>query len=361
LNFLDPIRGAQLLGRTPAAIDLAPLASHYSGRSVLVTGAAGSIGSELCRQLLAFQPRHLACLDRDVRSLADLQKSLASHPESATCSFHDADILAARTVEKLLGDYQNEIIFHAAAEKHVPLMESRVVEAIRTNVLGTASLLQAAAKHRVSQFIFVSSDKAVEPVSVVGATKRAGELLLSASPARAARCSVRFGNVLGSSGSVLEIWSREVQDGEPLTITEPTADRYFLLPTEAIALLLQVASLPGNGTYIFEMGEPVQIGELAHAFLKQHPSQAAPQFRTIGLRPGEKLHESLVSASETLLPTHFDRVHRVLSDAAPAPSWDALSASLEALQTACERPETAHQLKSRLQTLVPDYRPAINL
>jgi len=345
------------LGRSPAAIDLSHLASHYSGSSILVTGAAGSIGSQLCRQLLAFKPRHLACLDSDSHALAGIRKALESCPESANCSFHHVDILDQPSVEQLLRVAQSEILFHAAAEKHVPLMESRVAEAIRTNILGTASLLRAAENSGVSQFVFVSSDKAVEPISVVGATKRAGELLLAAWPASIARCSVRFGNVLGSSGSVLEIWSREVQNGVPLTITDPAADRYFLLPTEAIALLLQAASLPGNGTYIFDMGDPVQISELARVFLEQHPSHAGIASRIIGLRPGEKLHERLVAASETLLPTHFDRVHRVVP-AGPNVGWETLSGALEALQTACLRPETADRLKSRLQTLVPDYSPA---
>ena len=349
----------QLFTQSSASVDLAPIRSEFSGRTLLVTGAAGSIGSELCKQLLTLDPKHVACLDRNGPALSDLRLGLTQSNPSALRSFYVADILDAPRIQEILRDLQPEIVFHVAAEKHVVLMESNVKTAVNTNVVGTQTVLQAATAAGVEKFVFISSDKAVYPASVVGVTKRIGELMLAARQANATCCiSARFGNVFGSSGSVIPIWAEQLQNGEPLTVTHPDAQRFFLSRSDAASRLLQATTIGQHADiFVFDMHQPIRIIDLAHAFLRHQaalsPSQADKQIQFIGLREGEKLTEQLFHDDELILPTVFANIKRTSALGRNQP-WQVLSQQLTALRSSLAT-DTDLQVRTQLKTIVPHY------
>jgi FlaA1/EpsC-like NDP-sugar epimerase len=349
----------QLFAQSSASVDLAPIRSEFSGRTLLVTGAAGSIGSELCKQLLTLDPEHVACLDHNEPALSDLRLALTQCNPSALCSFHVADILDAPRIQEILRDLHPEIVFHVAAEKHVVLMESNVRTAVSSNVFGTQTVLQAATAAGVEKFVFISSDKAVYPASVVGVTKRIGELMLAAWPANATCCiSARFGNVFGSSGSVIPIWANQLRNGKPLTVTHPDALRFFLSPPDAASRLLQATTIGQHADiFVFDMHLPIRIIELARAFLRHHaalsPSQADKQIQLIGLREGEKLTEQLFQADEPILPTVFANIKRTSALGRNQP-WQVLSQQLTALSSSLAT-DTGLQVRTQLKAIVPHY------
>ena len=354
-NYVAQIE--QLFARPTANVDLAPIRSKFSERTLLVTGAAGSIGSELCKQLLALDPKHVACLDHNEPALSRLRLGLALSNPSDLCSFYVADILDAPRIQEILLTLRPEVVFHVAAEKHVVLMESNVKTAVNTNVFGTQTVLEAATAAGVDKFVFISSDKAVYPASVVGVTKRIGELMLAARPVNGTRCiSTRLGNVFGSSGSVVPIWTEQLRNGEPLTVTHPDAERFFLAPTDAASRLLQATTIGRHGDiFIFDMQQPIPIIGLVRAFLRHHaalsPSQADKQIRFIGLREGEKLTEQLFFKNETLLRTSYEAMMRIKPS---IPDSDDVAKHLNDLKTtlvSCGE----RQIRSKLRTIVPEY------
>ena len=349
----------QLFAQQTASVDLAPIRSEFSGRTLLVTGAAGSIGSELCKQLLTVDPKHVACLDHNEPALSDLCLGLTQCNPSALCSFYVADILDAPRIQEILRDLHPEIVFHVAAEKHVVLMESSVKTAVNTNVFGTQTVLQAATATGVEKFILISSDKAVYPANVVGVTKRIGELMLAARPTSGTRCiSARFGNVFGSSGSVIPIWAEQLRNGEPLTVTHPEAERFFLASTDAASRLLQATTIGQHADiFVFDMHQPIRIIDLARAFLRHHaalsPSQADKEIQFIGLRESEKLTEQLFHDDEPILPTVFANIKRTSALGRNQP-WQVLSQQLSALSSSLAT-ATDLQLRTQLKTIVPHY------
>jgi FlaA1/EpsC-like NDP-sugar epimerase len=354
-----PAQIEQLFAQPSTIVDLAPIRSEFSGRTLLVTGAAGSIGSELCKQLLTVDPKHVACLDHKEAALWDLRLGLTQCNPSALCSFHVVDIMDAPRVRQIMQELRPEIVFHVAAEKHVVLMESNVKTAVNTNVFGTQVVLQAATAAGVEKFVFISSDKAVYPASVVGVTKRIGELMLAAWSTEGTRCiSARFGNVFGSSGSVIPIWAEQLRNGEPLTVTHPEAERFFLASTDAASRLLQATTIGRHGDiFIFDMQQPIRIIDLAHAFLRVHAkspaSQADTQIEFIGLREGEKLAEQLFHDDEPILPTVFANIKRT-SALGRNQSWQGLSQQLTALNSSLAA-ATDLQVRTQLKTIVPHY------
>jgi FlaA1/EpsC-like NDP-sugar epimerase len=275
------------------------------------------------------------------------------------CSFHVADILDAARIQEILLTLRPVIIFHVAAEKHVVLMESNVKTAVNTNVFGTQTVLQAATAAGVEKFVFISSDKAVYPASVVGVTKRVGELMLAARAAQGTRCiSARFGNVFGSSGSVIPIWAEQLRNGGPLTVTHREAKRFFLAPSDAASRLLQATTIGRHGDiFVFDMQQPIRIIELAHAFLRHHaalsPSQADQQIQFIGLREGEKLTEQLFHDDEPILSTEFANIKRT-SALGRNQSWQVMSQQLTALRSLLAT-DTDLQVRTHLKTIVPHY------
>ena len=296
-SSIRDLRIDDLLGRSPVPTDLASVRALLEGRRVLVTGAGGSIGSEIARQVAACDPASLLLLDHDETHLHDVMSSLTSPAIPLLTDIRHRDHVA-----RVFADQRPDVVFHAAAHKHVPLLESHPCEAVKTNVQGTRNVLDAARAVGVERFIFVSTDKAVEPSSVMGATKRLGErLTLDAAEAGQRFSAVRFGNVLGSRGSVIPTFLRQIASGGPVTVTDARMTRYFMSIPEAVHLVLQAAALSEGGEiFMLEMGEPVRILDLAARMVRLSGFRpgADIEIRVTGIRPGEKLEEELRQTCE---------------------------------------------------------------
>jgi FlaA1/EpsC-like NDP-sugar epimerase len=300
-----------LLGRRQVVTDLAAVRAALEGRRVLVTGAGGSIGSEICRQVSGFAPALLVLLDNDDTHLHDVAST-------TSCRFEQvlADVSRRDAVARAFDQWRPEVVFHAAALKHVPILETHAVEAVNTNVFGTLNVLDAAAGSGTERFVLISTDKAVRPASVMGATKRLGEqLLIERATTGLAYCAVRFGNVLGSRGSVIPTFQRQIAAGGPVTVTDPHMTRFFMSVEEAVQLVLQAGVMAEQGDiYMLEMGEPLSILELAQRMIRLsglHPGTDIP-IRITGTRAGEKLHEELHSPEEHLLTTRHPSIVRLV-------------------------------------------------
>jgi FlaA1/EpsC-like NDP-sugar epimerase len=314
----DP-RISDLLGRRPVRTDVAAVARHLAGKRVLVTGAGGSIGSELCRQLHRFAPAELIMLDRDESALHAIQ--LALHGRALLDSDETilADIRDPHRVREVFEQFRPQIVFHAAALKHLPLLERYPAEAVKSNVLGTRNVLEAAAACGVESFVNISTDKAADPVSVLGYSKRVAERLTASMAARASGSymSVRFGNVLGSRGSVLTALSAQVAAGGPVTVTHPDVTRYFMTADEAVQLVLQAAVIGSSGeVLVLDMGEPVRIADIARRLAAGAPHPVDIVFT--GLRPGEKLAEDLLGQGEVDNRPHHPLIrHAIVTQLPP--------------------------------------------
>ena len=297
----------------------------YRGKRILVTGAGGSIGSELVRQLLIFRSVRIAILDKDENSIYELEQELKAQTPEALIEPQIADLRYPGRLRGIFAEFRPEVVFHAGAHKHVPLMEKHPCEAILNNVHGTKNLLDSSCEYGVERFVFISSDKAVNPTNVMGATKRAGEKLVqtyAASKGLRAAC-VRFGNVMCSRGSVIPLFQKQIAQGGPIKITHPDIARFFMTIPEAVELVLCAGSLANEGTiFVLDMGSPRKILDLARqmiALCGLEPGKDI-QIEITGLRPGEKLNEELVGPGETLLPTRFEKIsmisHRPFNDEA---------------------------------------------
>ena len=300
------------------ALDPTVVRTVIQGRRVLVTGAGGSIGSELCRQVAAFRPASLLMLDRYENGLFATEHTLLR--ESPNVERHQviADITDRPRMERIFAAYRPEIVFHAAAHKHVPLMELNPSEAIKNNVGGTRTVAEVALAHGASRFILISTDKAVNPSSVMGATKRVAELVTQTLARRSTGtvfAAVRFGNVLGSNGSVVPLFMEQIEKGGPVTVTHPDMRRFFMLIPEAVQLVLHAASVARQGeTYILDMGEQVKVADVAQDLIRlsaQRRTDGEIRIEFIGPRPGEKLYEELVGDDEVLESSDQDRISRV--------------------------------------------------
>lgn len=312
LDQLHPVDVADLIARTPVEIDLAQVASYLTGKVVLVTGAGGSIGSEIARQVHAFAPRTLVCLDRDESALHAVQLSiygmgLLDTPDMVLCDIRDLEALHA-----VFERHRPDVVFHAAALKHLPLLEQYPDEGWKTNVLGTLNVLECAAVNHVERLVNISTDKAADPTSVLGRTKRQAEELTSwfAQNHSGFYTSVRFGNVLGTRGSVLFTFREQIRQGGPVTIVHPEVTRYFMTIPEACQLVIQSGAFGTSGeVYVLDMGEPVKILDVAKRLIRKSGKQVEIVFT--GLRPGEKLHETLFSFDESARGTEHPLIRRV--------------------------------------------------
>ncbi len=302
-----------LLGREPVKLDTAAIAGYLENKCVLVTGAGGSIGSELCRQIVRYQPRKLILLGKGENSIFSIYQELQGRPEPVEFLPVIADIRDENRLEHIFKELRPDVVFHAAAHKHVPLMEANVCEAVTNNIFGTQVVAKLSSKFGVNTFILVSSDKAVNPTSVMGASKRIAELIVQdlALKSQTKYVAVRFGNVLASRGSVVPIWRQQIAKGGPVTVTHPEATRYFMLIPEAVQLILQAATLGAGGEiFVLDMGSPVKIIDLANDLIRfsgLRPGQDI-QIEFTGLRPGEKLYEELLTASEALSKTSYEKI-----------------------------------------------------
>ncbi len=294
-----PLTEADLLGRHQIDTDIAAIADYITGRRVLVTGAGGSIGSELCRQLHRFGPDALIMVDRDESALHAVQMAIEGRALLDSDRLVVADIRDADRMREVFAHHRPDVVFHTAALKHLPLLEMYPAEAVKTNVQGTLNVLEAAARAGVDRFVNISTDKAADPTSVLGYTKRIAEQLTSWFAARedGVYLSVRFGNVLGSRGSVLGAFERQVAEGGPITVTHPDVTRYFMTVTEAVQLVVQAGAVGLDGeALVLDMGEPVKIVDVARRLVAQADRPIDIVFT--GLRPGEKMHEVLLGQSE---------------------------------------------------------------
>jgi FlaA1/EpsC-like NDP-sugar epimerase len=320
------IRLEDLLTREQVTHHAPQVAETIRDQVVMVTGAGGSIGSELARQIWSFGPRKLVLIDRAESPLYLIQRELELRRQdgrgSGELSVHLANVASRAVMQRVIANEKPAVIFHAAACKHVPMMEEHPSEGVQVNVGGTMAVLSAAKEAGVPRFVLVSTDKAVEPSSVMGATKRMAEWLVAEAAAETGRdyVAVRFGNVLGSAGSVLPIFQSQLENGEPMTITHPDMTRYFMTILEAGWLILDAAAIgkPGD-LFVLDMGEPVRIVDMARDLIRlSGRSESDVTIRFTGLRPGEKLHERLFYETETVIPTNVEKILRVANAAPPA-------------------------------------------
>ena len=351
-----------LLGRQPAQLDDAAIGSMIAGRTVLVTGAGGSIGQEICRQVAARNPGRLLLLDQCEVLLYQTEQALVAAGAGALITPLVGDVTDEARLREVFTRFRPELVLHAAAHKHVPLMESQPGEALKNNVLGTALLARLASEHGVEQFVLISSDKAVNPTNVMGASKRLSELViqgLQARPANRTRfVAVRFGNVLASSGSVIPLFRQQIAEGGPVTVTHPDVKRYFMTIPEAVGLVLQSATQgEGGDILVLEMGEPLRIVDLARQLieLSGFRPDVDIEIKIIGLRPGEKLVEELQLEGEHYRPTTHPRIRRFVGARPDPAALDRLLADVRALL-----PLERAACKQGLRALLPVYVPYVD-
>jgi len=354
IQHLREVRIEDLLGRDPVKIDLREVRLGLAGKVVLVTGAAGSIGSELCRQIRSYGPRKLICLDQNESGIFYLQMELSETKDDDSIQFCVADIRDSERTQIIFREFRPDIVFHAAAYKHVPIMEKNVAEALNNNVFALLSLLDVSAENACQAFVLISSDKAVNPRNVMGATKRLGEMILACRNTNSMRCvSVRFGNVLGSSGSVIPVLQQQLISGQTLTITHPEVTRFFMTTREAVSLILQAFTLGDHGDIlVLDMGEPISILQLAKTLIRlSGKSENEVSIRFTGLRDGEKLHEELFFATEQVCSTSQQKISRVRCKPT---EWPVLERHLKALQSSLSV-NGVSPILAKLSEIVPEY------
>lgn len=359
LRQIREVHIEDLLPREPVRFDLRAVSEYIRGERVLITGAGGSIGSELARQVAQLGPASLILLGKGENSIYQVQQELCvDYNYEPLCVI--ADVRDATRIDPLMRTEQPTLVFHAAAHKHVPLMESNAVEAIKNNVLGTWVVAESAARHGVRKFVYVSTDKAVNPVSIMGATKRLGEMIV----ASLAQCSqtefaiVRFGNVLGSRGSLVPTLQMQIERGGPVRLTHPEMQRYFMSVGEAVHLILRASAFHCKGDmFILDMGKPVRIVDMANDLIRLYGLVPGEDIEIVftGIRPGEKLHEELSYDEEQLEPTEHPKIRRVRNS--QVPDWTWLQSQLVHLMDLCDKnqPERARAFLMELATgrLVP--------
>lgn len=357
-----PVAIEDLLGRPAVNLDSPEVLTLIRGRVVLVTGAGGSIGSELCRQILRYEPRELIMLDQTEIALFEIEQELVGSDLNLRIRPIIGDITDESAMRAVFTRHRPNIIFHAAAHKHVPLMERQPAEALKNNSLATASLTRLASAYGVERFVLISTDKAINPTSVMGCSKRLAEKALQAQQRApenlTAFLAVRFGNVLGSSGSVIPTFKRQIEQGGPLTVTHPDMTRYFMTIPEAVGLVLQAAALGSGGEiFILDMGRPVKIMDLARQMieLSGYRVDVDIEIKVTGLRPGEKLFEELRHTEESHEPTAHKRIFKLRSDAVPVD----LAQWLDEIRAAANA-ELPQASKQAMKRLVPEYIPYLD-
>ncbi len=357
VDALRQVSLEDLLGRDPVSLDWEKISAQISGKRILVSGGAGSIGSELCRQIASLKPEILVVVDQNEYQLYELELMMSATFPQLNLILCLEDVTDRVAMRRVFSEHKIDIVFHAAAYKHVPLLESQIRVAIRNNVLGTQVIAEESVATGVKKFVLISTDKAVHPANVMGATKRAAEIFCQNFNAHAATefITVRFGNVLGSVGSVVPLFKRQIEQGGPVTVTHPEITRYFMTIPEATQLILQ-ATIMGKGGEIFvlDMGESIKIVDLAEQMIKLAgyvPGEGIDIVYT-GLRPGEKMYEELFHESEALTQTAH---HKILQAQYRAEAWDELLMKFSVLQQQIEC-GTEFGMASLLLELVPEYQ-----
>ncbi len=344
-----------LLGREPISLEWDSIREGLAGKRVLITGGGGSIGSELCRLIARLNPVELIVVDNSEYALYRIDHELRSEYQDLVFKSVLGDICDSATVEQVVGEHQPDMIFHAAAYKHLPILQTQVREAFRNNVIGTMRLAEAAERHDVGTFVLISTDKAVNPANVMGATKRVAEMYCQSANARSRTrfITVRFGNVLNSNGSVVPLFKEQISRGGPVTVTHPEITRYFMTISEASQLIMQAAVLGSGGEiYVLDMGEPVKITYLAEQLIRLSGKEPGRDIQIVytGLRPGEKLFEELFHELEPYEQTSHEKIFLAHPRQA---DWKELKDELRAAELAVKSYDT-HYLKNCLLKLVPE-------
>jgi FlaA1/EpsC-like NDP-sugar epimerase len=364
IDALDDVRLREveiidLLSREEVKLDTRIVSGYLAGKCVLITGGGGSIGSELARQVCTVAPRQLVIFDIYENTAYELEQELMRRHKDIDIRVEIGSICDRECLERTFSAYQPDVIFHAAAHKHVPLMEFNPREAVLNNVFGTLNVVQVADSYHAGHFIFISTDKAVNPTNIMGATKRMGEIIVQYYAAQSQTCftAVRFGNVLGSHGSAIPFFKQQIAEGGPVTITHPDITRYFMTIPESARLVIQAGGMARGGEiFILDMGEPIRIEDLARKLI--HLSGRTPgvdiEIRYIGLRPGEKLHEELLMDSEETLPTSIKGI--MISSGEPV-SQETVMQKLDALRAVLDESDAA--IRASLEDQVSTYHPVI--
>jgi FlaA1/EpsC-like NDP-sugar epimerase len=358
ISLLRPVDVEDLLRREPVRLDIDSIAGYLSSKVVLVTGAGGSIGSEICRQICHFSPKLLILLGRGENSLFNIEREMKANYSHIPYVTMVADVRNTHKIEHIFEQYRPEVVFHAAAHKHVPMMETNPDEAILNNIGGTQNLVKNALRFNTSYFVNISTDKAVNPTSIMGASKRVAEMVVrkAAKEAREGQhfMSVRFGNVLGSRGSVVPIFRDQIRKGGPVTVTHPDMTRYFMTIPEAAQLVLQAGGMQKNGqVFVLDMGDPVKIVDLAKDLIRLSGFEPGEDIDIVytGVRPGEKLFEELLTAEEGTTATHHKKIFEAKSNDLPA-DLDAKLAGL--FETAASG--NNEDICKRLFEVVPQFK-----
>jgi FlaA1/EpsC-like NDP-sugar epimerase len=360
VSKLREVEIQDLLGREPIQLETEDIKHMLRGKVAMVTGAGGSIGSELCRQVGANAVSRLLLVEQSEVQMFQIEQELVERGLGGVVLPLVADLLDADRMSQIFRRFQPQLVFHAAAHKHVPMMERQPEEAIRNNALGTARVADLALEHGVERFVLISTDKAINPTNVMGATKRLAEIyvqsLHAANSDRTKFIAVRFGNVLGSSGSVIPTFKRQIAAGGPVKVTHPEVMRYFMTIPEAVGLVLQSATQgEGGEIFVLDMGKPVKILDLAHQMIELSGLKPGEdiEIEFTGLRPGEKLFEELCHQHEDHVPTAHPKISRYIGPPTAMAQvngyFDALSQDMLSLEAA--------DLKRRLKEMVPEYRP----
>lgn len=357
LGQIRELRIEDLLGREPIELNHQPIHDEMTGKRIVVTGAAGSIGSELVRQLLTYRPQVLLAIDQAETPMHDLQLELKRLGIDRNVDLQIGDVRDADQIMTTLEGFKPDVVFHAAAYKHVPLMEKQPWQAFDTNAMGSRNVLKAAQSSGCPRFVFISTDKAVNPTSVMGATKRLAEMLVleSASSSKTQCVITRFGNVLGSNGSVIPLFKRQIESGGPITVTDAEVTRYFMTIPEAVSLVLEAATIgEQDNVFVFDMGKSIKILDLAKKMIALAGLEEGKDIEVIitGLRPGEKMHEELLSNQESMLPTHHQKILRARTS--PTLTNENLMQILELAEQKGEHEAT----RELLHELIPEYRQA---
>ena len=357
---IKSVKIEDLLEREPIKLDSENIKREIKGKRVFVTGAAGSIGSEILRQILYYEPLQVVAIDHAESALYELEMELLrKHPtQHARAEFVVADITRAKRMEALFTEHRPQILFHAAAYKHVPLMEAHPYEAIKVNIFGTQQLADMACNFEVEKFVMVSTDKAVNPTNVMGASKRIAEMYvqsLSHSDCKTQFITTRFGNVLGSNGSVIPLFRKQIEEGGPITITHPDITRYFMTIPEACNLVLEAGAMgKGGEIYVFDMGESVKIYDLAKKMIRLSGLKLDKdiQIKCTGLRPGEKLYEELLADKEGTMPTHH---HKIMIAQVRQIDREQLMYMMAALRDRLKNPDS-FKLVGLMKEIVTEYK-----
>jgi FlaA1/EpsC-like NDP-sugar epimerase len=369
IKVLRDISYEDLLGRPPVKLDNTGIRGYLKGKTVLITGCGGSIGSELCRQVIKYQPNYLVLLDASEMNLFNIQMELQNESNFHQCEAILGQVQNELLMEDIFKKYKPQIVFHAAAYKHVPMLEKNPWEAVFNNIIGSRIVMEMSVKYHVERFVLVSTDKAVRPINVMGASKRVTELIMQSLQGQSTLLmAVRFGNVIGSSGSVIPVFRRQIEKGGPVTVTHPEVNRYFMTIPESTQLVLQAAAMgKGGEIFILKMGTPVRIADMARDLIRLSGKEPDTDIKIIytGLRDGEKLYEELITEGEDILPTGHEKI-MVLRSNDHANGLNHLQSIRQKLNEDIEElvkyslDHNAGTIKKKLREIVPEYTPQEN-